>query len=86
MEIVQYVNQYRTNVSNYIGFPKDVHPLNMEFYGYVKDNGISKMKGLNLFSFEKVEYSGHRNGYAYGLGHINGKKESIIFKINTIQN
>jgi hypothetical protein len=54
--------------------------MELTFYGFVLNNGISKLKGLSLFSFDSVSYTGERNGFVRCLCLVNGRLETVIFK------
>lgn len=51
---------------------------NLEFYGYVKNDGISKMKGISIYNFDTISYlSTSEKGFIHCVG-LNGKILSQI--------
>jgi len=80
MKLTHYINRYRTLNTWAFCFPKDIDPMELTFYGFVLNNGISKLKGLSLFSFDSVSYTGERNGFVRCLCLVNGRLETVIFK------
>ena len=80
MKLTQYINRYRTLSVWAFCFPKEINPYTLKFYGYIKNGGISKMKGLSLFSFDSVSYTGERNGFVRCLCLLDGRLETVIFK------
>jgi hypothetical protein len=76
----RYINQYRTIETKLINFPDNVR--NLGFYGYVKNDGISKMKGISIYNFDTISYlSTSEKGFYHCVG-LNGKILSQIILIN----
>ena len=51
----------------------DFHIGKLEFYGYVKNDGISKMKGITVYNFDTISYlSTSEKGFYHCVG-LNGK-------------
>lgn len=76
----RYINQYRTIATKLINFPDEIR--NLEFYGYVKNDGVSKMKGITIYNFDTISYlSTSEKGFIHCVG-LNGKILSQIILIN----
>lgn len=70
-------NQYRTQITRFINFQCDAQDL--EFAGYVKNDGISKMKGITVFNFDTISYlSTSEKGYIHAVGLIDKQLYQII--------
>lgn len=69
--LIKSVNKYRTQQTKFINFECDVQ--NLEFVGYVKNDGISKMKGITVYNFDTISYlSTSEKGYIHAVG-LSGK-------------
>lgn len=82
MKLTKKINRYRTLTTWVFCFPDHIDPLRLKFYGYIKNNGVSKMKGLSIWNFESISYTGDRDGYIRAVGLLNGRLESLIFTID----
>jgi hypothetical protein len=80
MILSQYVNRYRTLTTEVNCFPEHIDPSKMVFESYVKNNGVSRLKGLTIFNFTSITYVGDRNGFVQCIGQLNDKLETLIFK------
>jgi hypothetical protein len=69
--LIKSVNRYRTQKTRFINFECDVK--NLVFEGYVKNDGISKMKGITVYNFDTISYlSTSEKGFYHCVG-LNGK-------------
>lgn len=69
--LIKSVNKYRTQQTKFINFECDAQ--NLEFVGYVKNDGISKMKGITIFNFDTISYlSTSEKGFYHCVG-LSGK-------------
>ncbi len=76
----RYINQYRTIETKLINFPDNVRKL--KFYGYIKNDGVSKMKGITIYNFDTISYlSTSEKGFYHCVG-LNGKILTQIILIN----
>ena len=51
----------------------DFNIVKLEFYGYVKNDGVSKMKGISIYNFDTISYlSTSEKGFYHCVG-LNGK-------------
>jgi hypothetical protein len=74
------INRYRTLEVQLINFPNNVRKF--EFYGYVKNDGVSKMKGITIYNFDTISYlSTSEKGFYHCVG-LNGKILTQIILIN----
>lgn len=77
--ITQKVNRYRINTTHFVSFPFDCTGLNV--FGYVKNNGVSKMKGIDVFNFDTISYlSTSENGFIHAVGVLNKQLYQLILK------
>jgi len=68
--LIKSVNQYRIQTTRFINFECDAQDL--EFEGYVKNDGISKMKGITVYNFDTISY--------FAVGLIGKQLYQIILK------
>ena len=69
--LIKSVNQYRVISTRFINFNCNAQEL--EFVGYVKNDGISKMKGITVYNFDTISYlSTSEKGFYHCVG-LNGK-------------
>lgn len=77
--LTKHVNQYRTISVNFLSFPIDVN--NLIFEGYVKNDGVSKMKGIDVYNFDTISYlSTSEKGYIHAVGLTGGKLVQLVMK------
>lgn len=70
--LTKKVNQYRTQQVNFISFEIPIDSL--EVVGFVKNDGVSKMKGLTVFNFDTISYlSTSEKGFLHCVG-LSGKQ------------
>ena len=69
--LIKSVNQYRVISTRFLNF--DCNAQNLEFVGYVKNQGVSLMKGISVHNFDTISYlSTSEKGYIHCVG-LNGK-------------
>ena len=69
--LIKSVNKYRTQITNFVNF--DCNAQELEFVGYVKNDGISKMKGITIHNFDTISYlSTSEKGFYHCVG-LSGK-------------
>jgi hypothetical protein len=69
--LIKSVNQYRAISTRFINFDCNAHDL--EFVGYVKNQGVSLMKGITVHNFDTISYlATSEKGYYHCVG-LNGK-------------
>jgi hypothetical protein len=69
--LIKSVNQYRAISTKFINF--DCNAQELEFVGYVKNQGVSLMKGITVYNFDTISYlSTSEKGYYHCVG-LNGK-------------
>ena len=69
--LIKSVNQYRAISTRFINF--DCNAQDLEFVGYVKNQGVSLMKGISVHNFDTISYlSTSEKGYIHCVG-LNGK-------------
>jgi hypothetical protein len=79
MLVVKQVNRYRTVKVRFLSFP--FTPSNIEFVGFVKNDGISKMKGLDVFNFDTISYlSTSEKGFIHAVGLAGKQLYQLILK------
>jgi len=77
--LIKSVNQYRVISTMFLNFECDAQEL--EFEGYVKNDGISKMKGVSVYNFDTISYlSTSEKGYIHAVGLIGKQLYQIILK------
>lgn len=75
--LIKSVNQYRTQQTRFINFECDAQDL--EFVGYQKNDGVSKMKGITVFNFDTISYlATSEKGFIHAVGLINKDLYQII--------
>ena len=69
--LIKSVNQYRAISTRFINF--DCNAQDLEFVGYVKNQGVSLMKGITVHNFDTISYlSTSEKGFIHAVG-LNGK-------------
>ena len=69
--LIKSVNQYRAISTRFINF--DCNVQNLEFVGYVKNQGVSLMKGITVHNFDTISYlATSEKGFYHCVG-LNGK-------------
>ena len=69
--LIKSVNQYRVISTRFLNF--DCNAQNLEFVGYVKNQGVSTMKGITVYNFDTISYlSTSEKGFIHAVG-LNGK-------------
>ena len=69
--LIKSVNQYRAISTRFINF--DCNAQELEFVGYVKNQGVSLMKGITVHNFDTISYlATSEKGYIHAVG-LNGK-------------
>ena len=77
--LIKKYNQYRTIQTRFLNFENEVK--NLQFVGYVKNDGISKMKGITVFNFDTISYlSTSENGFIHCVGLIDKQIFQIILR------
>lgn len=77
--LTKTVNRYRTMQVNFLSFPMNPETLTIE--SYTKNNGQSKMKGLDVFNFDTISYlSTSELGYIHAVGLNGGKLVQLVMK------
>lgn len=77
--LTKHVNQYRTISVNFLSFPMDVN--NLIFEGYIKNDGVSKMKGIDVYNFDTISYlSTSEKGYIHAVGLIGTQVYMILLR------
>jgi hypothetical protein len=77
--LTKKINRYRTVEVRFLSFP--FTPSNIEFIGFVKNDGISKMKGLDVFNFDTISYlSTSENGFIHAVGLAGKQLYQLILK------
>ena len=69
--LIKSVNQYRVISTRFLNF--DCNAQNLEFVGYVKNQGVSLMKGITVYNFDTISYlSTSEKGFIHAVG-LSGK-------------
>ena len=69
--LIKSVNQYRAISTRFINF--DCNAQDLEFVGYVKNQGVSLMKGITVYNFDTISYlSTSEKGFIHAVG-LSGK-------------
>ena len=69
--LIKSVNQYRAISTRFINF--DCNAQDLEFVGYVKNQGVSLMKGITVHNFDTISYlSTSEKGFIHAVG-LSGK-------------
>jgi hypothetical protein len=77
--LIKKENQYRTIQTRFLNFDFDVKRL--EFVGYVKNDGISKMKGITVFNFDTISYlSTSELGFIHCVGLVGKQIFQIVLR------
>jgi hypothetical protein len=77
--LIKKYNQYRTIQTRFLNFESEVK--NLRFVGYVKNDGISKMKGISVFNFDTISYlSTSENGFIHCVGLVDKQIFQIILR------
>lgn len=77
--LTKHVNQYRTISVNFLSFPIPVQ--NIIFEGYIKNDGVSKMKGIDVYNFDTISYlSTSEKGVIHALGCIGTQVYVILLR------
>jgi hypothetical protein len=77
--LIKKYNQYRTIQTRFLNFECEVK--NLRFVGYVKNDGISKMKGITVFNFDTISYlSTSENGFIHCVGLVDKQIFQIILR------
>ena len=67
MLVVKQINRYRTVEVRFLSFP--FIPNNIEVVGVVLNDGISKMRGLDVFDFDTISYlKTSEKGFIHAVG------------------
>ena len=77
--LIKKYNQYRTIQTRFLNFESEVK--NLRFVGYVKNDGISKMKGITVFNFDTISYlSTSENGFIHCVGLVDKQIFQIVLR------
>ena len=77
--LIKKENQYRTIQTRFLNFESEVK--NLRFVGYVKNDGISKMKGITVFNFDTISYlSTSEQGFIHCVGLIDKQIFQIVLR------
>jgi hypothetical protein len=77
--LIKKENQYRTIQTRFLNFDFDVKHL--EFVGYVKNDVISKYKGVTVFNFDTISYlSTSERGFIHCVGLVGKQIFQIVLK------
>jgi hypothetical protein len=77
--LIKKENQYRTIQTRFLNFECDVKRL--EFVGYVKNDGISKYKGVTVFNFDTISYlSTSELGFIHCVGLVGKQIFQIVLR------
>jgi hypothetical protein len=77
--LTKKINRYRTVEVRFLSFP--FTPSNIDVIGFVKNDGISKMKGLDVFNFDTISYlSTSEKGFIHAVGLADKQLYQLILK------
>ena len=81
--LTKHFHRYNTQRVNFISFPESVNIHNLNFYGYLKNNQVSKYKGVTIFNFDTISYlRTSETGFIHAVGLIGLVTTAIILKEN----
>jgi hypothetical protein len=77
--LTKKINRYRTVQVRFLSFP--FIPINIDVIGFVKNDGISKMKGLDVYNFDTISYlSTSEKGFIHAVGLAGKQLYQLILK------
>jgi hypothetical protein len=77
--LTKKINRYRTVQVRFLSFP--FIPSNIDVIGFVKNDGISKMKGVDVYNFDTISYlSTSEKGFIHAVGLAGKQLYQLILK------
>lgn len=81
--LTKHFHRYNTQRVNFLNFPESVNINNLNFYGYLKNNQVSKYKGVTIFNFDTISFlRASQTGFIHCVGLIGKITTAIILKEN----